>query len=258
MSKKSNGTEHPAVESADKDSAEKVVHFPTLAERDRRRKQEQENVSADPKPGVPFFNLAKLPPFTRFTTATFFIVHITLFVLMDPAERLQAFYAMGFVPGYFTHVLGGFPWFAPLGIVTHLLIHGGWMHLLFNSVMMLAMGTMFERLFGTRTTALFFLLCGFAGAAAYFAFNPFSTVPVIGASGSISGLFGAAIILLYQQGQLGKIGKRGPWPLVLFWVALMIGTGLIGGGDLAWQAHVGGFLAGIGLLQLLQKGKIRL
>lgn len=136
------------------------------------------------------------------------------------------------------------------------------MHLLFNGVMGLSLGILFEKAFGTRATLKFFFACGLAGAFLYFALNPHTANPVIGASGGISGLFGAAIILMMQQNRFNpavqKFTKRGPWPVVIFWGLFMLLLGLLGGGDMAWQAHMGGYIAGVGLLTLMQKGKLRL
>lgn len=256
MSKKTNGSgnDHDNLEEEDK-----VLRFPSLAERDRMRKEQEKlwrkQYGQQKKANTePFFNLSKLPLFIRMIVLSFIIVHIPVHLIFSSDTKIQILYMMGFVPGYFTGAFDHFPWFAPLGLFMHLFIHGGWMHLLFNSVMALALGTFFEREFGTRITALFFLACGLAGAGMYFMFNPLSTVPVIGASGSISGFFGAILILLYQRRQLGAVGKRGPWPIILFWALFMVIIGMLSGDNMAWQAHLGGFLAGAGLLHLIQNG----
>ena len=234
---------------------DKVLSFPTLAERDRLRR---EQIAQGAPAKVPFINTGNILPFTRVMIIAFLAVHIPVHLIFDSGAKLQAFYTMGFVPGYFTGAAGGMPWFAPLGLVAHMFIHGSWMHLAFNIVMGLALGLFFEREFGTRSATLFFFACGAAGAALYFILNPFSTVPVIGASGGISGFFGAAILLLNQRGLLGRMGRRGPWPLIIFWTVFMIVGGLLSGGTMAWQAHVGGFLTGVLIVRLHQKGKIRL
>lgn len=270
MNEKTNGSQRPDGKNNDEKGGEneRIIHFPTLAERDRNRreqlKREQQEQSwraqyrrkrrADTPP---FFNLSKIPLFTRMLVAAFIAVHLVVFFLLDVAERLEIFYFLGFVPGYFTGALDGVPWFAFLGPFTHMFIHGGWMHLAFNGVMGLALGTLFERIYGPRMTAFVFFACGLAGAGLYFALNPFSNVPVIGASGGISGLFGTAIVLLYSQGQMGPLTRRGPWPLILFWVGFMIIAGILSSENMAWQAHLGGFLAGIGLLQLIRTGRLR-
>ena len=248
---------------------DKIVKFPTLAERDRmkreERKQEEQwrkeykkkQKAAEPK----FFNFDRIPPFTRWFIGILLAAHIALHIFGNAAFRLKIIYMFGFIPASFT---GGFEynWWSPLTAVTHMAIHSGWMHLLFNGVMGLALGMLFERTFGTRAATLFFLLCGVAGAGLYFALNPHTITPVIGASGGISGLFGAAIILMMKQRRfnpaLQKIGKYGPWPVVIFWGFFMLLLGLLGGGDMAWQAHLGGYIAGVVIFAMMEKGKLRL
>ena len=83
--------------------------------------------------------------------------------------------------------------------------------------------------------------------------HPFSGFPVIGASGAESGLFAAILILLQRQGQL-PTGKYGIWPFAAFWIILSVVLGFVGGqlmgGEIAWAAHLGGFIAGFALLKL--------
>ena len=243
----------------------KIVHLPTLAERDRMRKEKaalekaQERKSRSAK-NVPFFNFGKIPPFTRALVLVFLVIHAIIFLGMDSGQQLRIFYTMGFVPLYFYDALTGvapLPWYAPMGIITHVFIHGAWFHLFVNLVMMLTMGLLFESTYGARITAIFFFLCAAFGAALLFALNPSSNVPVIGASGGISGLFGAALMMMSQRGQLRSFGRRGPWPIIGFWIVLMVVIGLASGGTIAWQAHVGGFIAGVALLHFMQKGKLK-
>jgi len=113
----------------------------------------------------------------------------------------------------------------------------------------------------TKTTIKFYFLCGAAGAIIYFALNPSVSYPVIGASGSISGLFAAALMIMYEQGRLGaltgKLANKGPWPIIFIWAAVMSFIGIIFNG-IAWEAHLGGFLLGAILYHLMRKGKLRL
>mgnify|MGYP000530692664 CR=1 FL=1 len=278
MSKKTNGS---GVNGSDnqgsKQPQEKIIRFPTSAEREKSRRNEKAKaekqrgvesrikssyapkvkINGNSANDVPFINLEKISPFVRFLIVAFLVVHLPVHLLLSAGEKNQAFFALGFVPGYFTGTFENAPWYAPIGIVSHIFIHGGWMHLIFNSVMAMAMGILFEREFGTRSAAIFFFACGIFGAAAYFALNPFSTAPVIGASGSVSGFFAAAIMIMAERGQMGKMGERGPWPILGFWLAFMLLTGFLSGEDMAWQAHVGGFVSGAGLYYLLRRGIIK-
>lgn len=262
MGTKGNGSLNGSGGEDRDENGEKIVRFPTLAERDRLRKKQEKEWRAQYKAdnrakSVPFMNIDRIPVFTRVTFVSFLLVHLCLFFFTDPASRLLMFYTFGFVPGYFTGVLVPVPLGAWISPITHIFIHGSWMHLFFNTVMALSLGMFFEREFGTRRTIFFFFTCGLAGALFYFTLNPFSNVPVIGASGSLSGYFGALIILMARRGTMGG-RPRSPWPLVGFWLVFMIGAGYISSASLAWQAHVGGFLTGIGLLYLIEKGKLRI
>lgn len=209
----------------------------------------------------PMVNWDKIPPFARWMVGIIVVVHIGLYVFADAGFRLKMFYTFGFVPAAFTGDAAWY-WFTPLTPLTHMAIHGGWMHMLFNVVMGLALGIFFEKRFGTRAALKFFLACGLAGAAGYFVLNMGTSVPVIGASGGISGLFAAGLIMMLQQNSfhpaMRKIGKYGIWPPVIFWGVFMVVMGLLGGGDMAWQAHVGGYVTGAALMVLMQKGKLKL
>lgn len=236
----------------------KIVQFPTLAERDRARKEKirqekewQKQYKSERGPNEPFLKLGNIPPFTKIFTIVMVALNIPL--LFMPMEKVHLINMFGFIPAQFS-----LPTIYTL--VTHLLLHGDGMHLAFNSVMMLAIVTFFEKMQGTRRTIIFFTLCGIAGATTFFIFQPHSQMPMIGASGAMSGVFAAVIMAMHDQGRVFKLGKftsRGPWPILGFWILLMIVLGIFGGDNIAWQAHVGGFIAGIILFYPLQKRWIK-
>ena len=205
---------------------------------------------------TPMVNWDKIPPFTRTAVIAFFLIHLAVTFLLNDAQRLVLFMNYGFVPAYYS---GGVPWVwsAFIAPFTTAFLHGGWMHLLTNCVMMMAMGVFFERHFGSRITLIFFIVSLMCGNLTYFILSPAATNPVVGASGAISGLFGAAILVMNLSGMSGPTAqKRGPLPFIVIWIAIMIGVGMISS-DTAWQSHLGGFLGGIGLFQLWRKGKVR-
>ena len=92
------------------------------------------------------------------------------------------------------------PWRAAFGLtvplVSHMFLHGGFLHLTVNCLWFLAFGPIVARRYGTAMFLLFFFVCGVAGALTYLAFNWGSPEPVIGASGGISGLMAAGIRML--------------------------------------------------------------
>jgi len=205
----------------------------------------------------PFINWDKIPLFTRSIIAVFLVIQIAMSFLIDDATRLDIISHYGFVPAYYS---GAIPWSwsAIIAPFTTMIIHGGWIHVLVNSVMMVAMGVLFERQFGAKRTLIFFLLCGMAGNLVYFILNPALTAPVIGASGAISGLFGAAVMMMNSGGMAGSGAQnRGPLHFILLWISIIVVFGMLSA-DTAWQSHLGGFLGGVGLFQLWRTGKIML
>lgn len=245
---------HDKEESEKKDK--RIISFPSRDERDRMRQEKEkkkEEKKKEKKPGgePPMFNVSRIPVLTRTIIILFLLVHLPLYLLMSATDRFMLFSAFGFVPGIYTGIVP-WSWHGLVSPFTHIFIHGSWFHLLINTTMMLAMGMFMETVFGSRRMLVFFVFSGLCGALCYFVFLPFSVNPVVGASGSISGLFAVTILILHEQGRLGSGEKKSALPLLLFWVALTIGIGLIGGG-IAWQAHLGGFLGALGLFQALKR-----
>lgn len=252
----------------------KIVKFPTLGERDRMKREERQEEERWRKQyrkeqkvlraanSEPFFKAGNIPPFTKALILAFLVVHIPLYLLYDPALRLSTFYQFGFMPGIYTGAYE-WSWLALVTPLTHALIHGSWMHLAFNAVMGLVLGMFLEKMYGSRATAIFFAICTLCGALFCFALSPQSITPVIGASGGISGFFGALIYITITQNTnhpiTQRFGKHGPWPILVFWGLFIVVPGLLMGGDsTSWQAHLGGYVGGIVLLIAMQKGKIRL
>jgi len=143
--------------------------------------------------------------------------------------------------------------------VSYMGLHNDWTHLIINSLWLLAFGPVVARRQGPLLFLLFFLVCGAAGALAYIALNWGSPVPVVGASGAISGLMAAALRMLPGQAPWAEPGTAPLAPLfsrqilifTVVWAAINIVAGITGlgvGGEsglIAWQAHLGGFLAGL-------------
>lgn len=204
----------------------------------------------------PFINWDKIPPFARFMLGALLFVHAVMSFAVSPADHIYIMMHYGFVPS--NYVDGGAGLLSLLvSPFTSLMLHGDWFHVLFNSVMLLAVGLFFEKTYGTRRAIIFFLLCGMAGHAMYFLLNPFSTVPVVGASGAISGLFAVTVILMSESGMMGpEAQKRGPTQFILLWVVVIIAFGFMGQG-VAWQSHLGGFLGGIAFFHLWKRGVLK-
>ncbi|MGH1379038.1 MAG: rhomboid family intramembrane serine protease [Alphaproteobacteria bacterium] len=225
--------------------------------RAERAKAQGQNAQYSASGKKPFINWHKIPMFSRISIGTILIVQLIMSFAVNEADRSFILNNFGFTPAMYT---GGIEWqlAAIIAPLTTLILHSGWMHLTFNIVMLMAMGVFFERQFGAKRTAIFFVACGMAGNIAYLLLNPWSTIPVIGASGAISGLFAVTFMIMIEKGMVGpEIQKRGPLPFILLWSSIIIGMGMISQ-DTSWQSHIGGFWGGLALFHLWKKGIIRL
>ena len=151
-------------------------------------------------------------------------------------------------------------------LFSHMLLHANATHIAVNAVWLLAFGPVVARRFGGVAFVVFFLLCGVAGALFFVALNWGADVGVIGASGAISGLMGAAIRMIRLRQPYLNVATL---PLVPIWSSQVLGfsavwlainlvtgvTGLATGGSIqpvAWEAHMGGYLAGLFLTGLFE------
>jgi membrane associated rhomboid family serine protease len=140
----------------------------------------------------------------------------------------------------------------PAGLFGHIVLHGGWIHLFFNSTALLAFGAPVARLFGSSPGgalrfAMFFLLCGVLGGLTFWALHPAGTVPLVGASGAISGLMGAAARLIERRGVVGRPFSPVALRFVMPWIVLnllLAAAGTAFALPIAWEAHLGGLFAG--------------
>lgn len=186
-------------------------------------------------------------------------VHLVLQVL-PPAVADAIVWRFAFVPARYVH--GGSLFSLTVPFVSYTFLHGGFMHLAVNCLWLLVCGPVVARRYGTVPFLVFFFVCSVAAAATYLALNWGSPDPVIGASGGISGLMAAAIRMIRWPntpvtGPLVPVLSR---PILFFtvvWFATNIlfgvfGLGLGGGGQIAWQAHIGGYLCGLFLLDVLE------
>jgi membrane associated rhomboid family serine protease len=138
------------------------------------------------------------------------------------------------------------------GLVSHMFMHGSWMHIIGNMWFLWIFGDNVEDSMGSVRFAIFYLLSGFAAAAAQILSGPSSLVPMVGASGAIGGVMGAYIVL-YPKVKVHMLvfimTFRVPAIAMLgYWIVMQVlggvsSMGSTGGGTAFW-AHVGGFVAG--------------
>lgn len=150
-------------------------------------------------------------------------------------------------------VIGPPHWYTPL---SSMFLHGGWLHLIGNMWFLWLFGNNVEDSMGHGRYLVFYLLCGLAAASAQTLVNPNSAIPMVGASGAISGVMGAYIVLyprvrIHMLIFLGFFITRAVVPAYVmlgYWLLLQIVGGLPAlaeeSGGVAFWAHAGGFLAG--------------
>jgi len=185
---------------------------------------------------------------------------VFLWQSFDQTWGRHADQALGFTPAYF--LAGGTPYpylsWVPFSVtlISYMFVHAGWLHLLGNMLCLWVFGDEVEDTLGRPRFIVFYLLCGMAAALAQGALDPQSTAPVVGASGAITGLFGACLVLTPRAYLNVRVpififwgAARMPAYAVLgFWFGLQLLYDLAGpeiGGGVAFGAHIGGFIAGM-------------
>src|SRR3954462_3949038 len=217
-------------------------------------------------PRQPIF---RAPPVVMWLIGALAGLHVLRLLL--PAARAQdMIYEYALIPARYSHAFvaaqSGLSESWPgtmleraVPFLSYMGLHNDWTHLAINCLWLLAFGPVVARRQGPLLFLVFFLVCGVAGALTYVALNWGSPVPVVGASGAISGLMAAALRMLPGQAPWAEPGTAPLAPLfsrqilifTLVWAAINIVAGVTGlgvggqSGLIAWQAHLGGFLAGL-------------
>jgi membrane associated rhomboid family serine protease len=168
----------------------------------------------------------------------------------------QAALTMGFIPAR----LSGVPMPVPavpvfLTPLTATLVHGNFIHLAFNMLMLVWCGTAVERVLGKTGLITLYLIGAYAAAGGQWLADPLGTVPMVGASGAISAVVGAFALSFGRAKRITSSVRVNHWINVVWllaaWVVLQMMVGWLAGGEgylLATPAHIGGFIAGL-LLQ---------
>ena len=154
---------------------------------------------------------------------------------------------------------------APM-LLTSMFLHGGWMHVLGNMWFLWIFGKGIEDLLGHFRFLAFYLVCGIAAGIVQVYTNYYSPVPTIGASGAIAGVMGAYLIkfpharvitLIFIFMFITTVDIPAAF-LLIYWFLIQffsgvgsVGESQVSHGDIAWFAHVGGFLAGMALVKLI-------
>jgi membrane associated rhomboid family serine protease len=190
-----------------------------------------------------------------------------------PSHQQNIIYALGVIPSvllgnaYLDPQLVWVPTFAT--VFTSMFLHGGWMHLIGNMLYLWVFGNNVEDATGHGRFILFYLACGVAAVFAQSLPNPESTIPMVGASGAISGVLGAYLLLHPKARVLVMIPLgfyfhtvRLPAAVVLgLWFVLQLVNSLLADssqGGVAFGAHIGGFVAGMALIPVFKRRGVRL
>jgi membrane associated rhomboid family serine protease len=217
---------------------------------------------------------------TSFVTLSFVAINVTAWLMVQGAGSTAPLAAsvcnFGLIPGELTGLLPAGAR-VPLGegmvctiqpgrqvqnLVTSMFMHGSWMHLLGNMWFLWLFGNNIEDSMTRPRFIVFYLVCGLAAALLQVAVDPRSGIPMVGASGAISGVMGAYLVLyprvrVFALVWLGFFITRvalPAWVMLVYWAVIQLLGGFtsIGaeGGGVAFWAHVGGFLAGVVLVKL--------
>ena len=197
-------------------------------------------------------------------------VGVYLFHLSLGPGAFRIFFSYGAIPHQMIHEFGpnGLPLPVVKSIFTSMFIHGGFFHLAGNILYLWIFGNNVEDELGHFRFIFFYLLCGAIAAYSHAIIEPASKVPMVGASGAVSGVLGA-YFLLFPRAKILTLVPIGffittvriPALVVLgFWVIgqLMYAlTSVQGQGGVAWFAHIGGFIAGMILLRYFRSPRPR-
>ena len=232
-------------------------------------------LSRHPSPVIPLRddNPSSIKPVV---TIAFVVACVFVFLWqfsLGPVRGQQAIFALGVIPS----VLFGQRELPPdLAIVppfvtmlTSMFMHGGWMHLIGNMLYLWIFGDNVEDSMGHARFVVFYILCGLAAVFAQALPEPSSTIPMVGASGAISGVLGA-YLLLYPHARVLVLIPFGfilhtvriPAGIVLLlWFGLQLFSQLAtpaGQGGVAFRAHIGGFIAGMLLVPFFKQKRFAL
>ncbi|HLK63902.1 MAG TPA: rhomboid family intramembrane serine protease [Bryobacteraceae bacterium] len=206
------------------------------------------------------FPLRDTQPSYSKPVVTVLIIVINLLVFLyeaslDPYTQNAFIATYGLVPDHFQYA----------NILTSMFLHGGWMHVLGNMWFLWIFGDNIEDILGHGKYLVFYLLCGVVAALTQVVFNYYSRVPMVGASGAIAGVMGAYLVKFPSSRIRTAVFvffilflDVPAWVMLIYWFAIQLfsGVGSLGDtqvsqGGTAFFAHVGGFISGIVLVNLM-------
>jgi membrane associated rhomboid family serine protease len=200
-----------------------------------------------------------------FVTIIIVALNITFFLLelLSPRDTQYLVFAYGAIPKDILSFHSDQPIPAVFTLFTSMFMHGGLLHIGGNMLYFWIFGNNIEDRLGHLRFIFFYLFCGIFAAYAHALSSPHSEVPMIGASGAISGILGAYVLLFptarvhtvvffgffIQVIRIPALIVIGFWAIIQF-VSGLITQGILHQGGTAWFAHVGGFIAGLLTIKL--------
>lgn len=217
-------------------------------------------MSNTPRQSEPLFNI---PVIITVLIAACGISFVVQEYVLDGDGYVALMLYGSFIPARYLPEYGGWDFSWVTSPFTYSFLHGSWAHLIVNMVWLAAFGSPLATRLGTMRFLAFWLFASLCAVALHYVLHMGEVVPVVGASGAISGMMGAAARFGFQIDRSGRMPAFRGEPLgyldclryrpvlmfVLIWFAINFVTGLfgVGGGQVsqvAWEAHIGGFLAG--------------
>lgn len=213
---------------------------------------------------IPFKDDNPTRTFPLFTIGIIFInIIVFLFQMTSPIEPKRIVYSYGAIP----YVLLTFKDIQPihpfLTVFTSMFMHGGIFHIFSNMLYLWIFGNNIEDKLGHMRFLIFYLLCGIVAAYTHAITEPRSMIPMIGASGAVSGILGAYALLfpharihtLIFFGFFIQVVRLPAFFVLGFWIVIqfingILSKGIVGQGGVAWFAHIGGFLFGLFTIKL--------
>ena len=196
----------------------------------------------------------------QWMTLVLLVVNVGVFLFTGAfqSETVQASLADGFglVPAEMFKTFVGIPHYGPVPeavtLLTYPFFHAGWLHLLGNMLFLWVFADNVEDAYGPFYFVLFYFICGVAGGLLHMMMMPQSVMPLIGASGAVSGILASYVLLFPRARVWVLLFMRIPVPLPAIWVlggwfVLQVISLVMAksGEDVAWWAHIGGFGAGL-------------
>jgi len=172
---------------------------------------------------------------------------------------------------YFSKIPGGFLDNSLVPLISSMFLHAGWMHVIGNMWFLWIFGDNVEDRLGHIKYLIFYLVCGICASLTHVVFNPSSQIPVVGASGAVSGILGAYLVsypharihTLFIIFVIIKLVELPAFIFIIIWFLFQFVSGAAelgaaaDSGGVAYWAHMGGFVFGILLLWIMSKNPTR-